>query len=104
MKSNMVASLLCLSLLFGAPVAAATETNPLSKVIQLMDELTAKIAKEGEAEAKAFKEYFEWCDDVSKNSANEIATAKEKLEELQATIAKCAADISASTSKIEDLA
>jgi len=27
----------------------------------------AWIVKEGEAEAKAFKEFFEWCDDASKN-------------------------------------
>ena len=37
---------------------------PLSatlKVMELMDSLTAKITAEGEEEAKAFKEYFEWC-------------------------------------------
>jgi hypothetical protein len=79
-------------------------TNPLSKVIDLMTALEAKIAKEGEAEATAFKEYFEWCDDVSKNTAYEISTAKKKKEELESTIEKCAADISASSSKIEDLA
>jgi len=76
----------------------------LAKVIELMTALEAKIVKEGEAEAKAFKEYFEWCDDTSKNTANEIATAKKQKEELEATIEKCDADISAATSKIEDLA
>jgi len=46
-----------------APVLAA---NPLSKVFELMDELTAKIKSEGVAEAKSYKEYFDWCDDTSK--------------------------------------
>merc|ERR1719172_581339 len=78
--------------------------NPLSKVIDLMTALEAKITQEGEVEAAAFKEYFEWCDDVSKNTANEISSAKKKKEELEATIEKCEADISASSSKIEDLA
>merc|ERR1719172_163422 len=78
--------------------------NPLSKVIDLMTALEAKITQEGEVEAAAFKEYFEWCDDVSKDTANEIATAKKKKEELEATIQECEADISAATSKIEDLA
>jgi len=55
-------------------------------------------------EAKAFKEYFEWCDDVSKNKAYEIQTAEKKKEELEATIEKCSSDIAASTSKIEELA
>jgi hypothetical protein len=31
-------------------------SNPLGKVIELMDSLTAKITAEGDAEAKAFKE------------------------------------------------
>jgi len=34
----------------------------------LMDELVAKINKEGEAEAKAYQEYFAWCDDKAKNA------------------------------------
>merc|ERR1719172_108340 len=78
--------------------------NPLSKVIDLMIALEAKIAKEGEVEANSFKEYFEWCDDVSKNTAFEISTAKKKKEELEATLEKCEADISVATSKSEDLA
>jgi len=89
-----------------APAAAreVAGTNPIDKVIDLMTALEAKIVKEGEAEAKAFKEYFEWCDDTSKNTAFEIKTAAKKKAELEATIEKCDADISASTSKIEDLA
>jgi len=55
-------------------------------------------------EAKAYKEYIEWCDDATKNTAYEIETAKTKKADLEATISKCAGDISASASKIEDLA
>jgi len=81
-----------------------TSVNPLGKVIELLTSLEAKIIKEGEVEAKAYKEYMEWCDDASKNAAFEIETAKTKKSELEATISKCAGDIEASTSKIEDLA
>ena len=42
-------------------MASATESNPLGKVMELMDTLAAKITAEGDAEAKAFKEYFAWC-------------------------------------------
>merc|ERR1719359_901387 len=69
-----------------------------------MDELTAKITKEGEAEAKAYKEYVEWCDDAAANVRFEIKTAKSKKEALEATIAKSTDDAGASASKIEDLA
>ena len=44
-----------------------------------------KTKADGEAEAKAYKEYFEWCDDVAKNTNFENKTAaaqKEKLESL----------------------
>jgi len=89
-----------------APTATGevTTTNPLGKVIELLTSLEAKIIKEGEVEAKAYKEYIEWCDDATKNTAYEIETAKNKKAELEATIEKCAGDISASASKIEDLA
>merc|ERR1719353_312421 len=89
-----------------APTATGevTTTNPLSKVIELLTSLEAKIIKEGEVEAKAYKEYIEWCDDATKNTAYEIETAKTKKADLEATISKCAGDISASASKIEDLA
>jgi len=84
-------------------VGAAAASNPLGKVIELMDSLTAKITAEGDAEAKAFKEYFAWCDNAAANLHNEIKVGNNKQEELQATISKCSADIETSTAKIEDL-
>merc|ERR1719408_1011011 len=84
--------------------AAATDANPLQKVFQLMDELTAKIQKDGEVEAKAYAEFVEWCDDTSKNAGFEIKTLTSKKEKLEATIEKSADDSSAATAKIEDLA
>merc|ERR1719213_863639 len=85
-----------------APVADAT-SNPLGKVMELMDSLTAKITAEGEEEAKAFKEYFEWCDDAAANLHNEIKTGGNKQEDFEAAISKASADIEASSAKIEDL-
>jgi len=92
-----------LAFLACSTVVGAVETNPLSKVLDLMDALTAKVTKEGEEEAKAFKDYVEWCDDAAANLANEIKTGTDKKEELEATISKAGADIEASTAKIEDL-
>jgi peptidoglycan hydrolase CwlO-like protein len=96
----------CLLLLVAsAPVALAenVQTNPLAKVIQMIDELAAKITKDGEAEAAAFKEYFEWCDDMSRTKNNEIKTATAQKEKLEAQIQELGANIEASTSKIEEL-
>jgi len=95
--------LFLLALIASAPMAAATQSNPLGAVMQLMDSLTAKITAEGDAEAKAFKEYFAWCDDAAANLHNEIKTGSKSKEGLEASISKGSADIEASTAKIEDL-
>jgi chromosome segregation ATPase len=86
-----------------ATLANAEVSNPMNMVIKLMDDTAAKIKADGEAEAKAFKEYFEWCDDVSKNTGFEIKTAKSSKEKLEAKIGQLSSDISTGTSKIEDL-
>merc|ERR1719316_246552 len=98
--------MLCSLVIVGmsAAFAVRTDVNPLSKTIELLDSLSAKITAEGKAEEKAYKEYVEWCDDASANLKYEIKTGESKKEELQATITKSAADIEASDEKIESLA
>jgi len=94
-----------LLVLLACPLAQAgkDESNPLGKVMQLMGDLTAKITAEGAAEAKAFQEYFAWCDNAAANLHNEIKTGNTQQEGLTAAISKGAANIEASTAKIEDL-
>merc|ERR1719316_645434 len=99
-------SMTAVTLLFAAfSVASATQvdSNPLGKVFELMSALEAKIVKEGEAEAKAFKDFFEWCDESSKNLNYEIKTAKDQKEKLTAKIGELTSDIQVATAKIEEL-
>jgi len=86
-----------------APVVLASDANPMDKVFELMDECAAKVKADGEAEAKAYKEYFDWCDDTAKNTQFEIKTHTSEKEELEATIGEETANIAASTTKIEEL-
>jgi len=83
------------------PVVQAT--NPMAKVVELLDSCAAKVQSDGDASNKAYKEYFEWCDDTSKNAGFEIKTAKATLEKLEAEVADLIASIDGSTSKIEKL-
>jgi chromosome segregation ATPase len=83
--------------------ALAVDSNPMSKVLELMDELAAKVTADGEKAAKTYKEYFEWCDDSAKNAQFAIKTATAEKEELEAKIADLAAKIETATGKIEDL-
>jgi len=88
----------------GLSTAATARTNPLGKVITLLDDLATKITAEGTAEAKAYEEFSEWCKDAATSKGFEIKTATSEKESLEATISKASSDIEASTSKIGDLA
>jgi predicted nucleic acid-binding Zn-ribbon protein len=89
------------ALLLGS--AAAVDVNPVSKVIQLLGSLEAKITKNGQAETKAYNEYAAWCKDGAKDLNYEIKTGKSDIEDLTATIGKAGSDIAAASSKIEEL-
>jgi len=88
----------------GLSAAEAADTNPLAKVIELLGSLRAKIVKDGEEEAKAYKEFFDWCDDAAANKGFEIKTATTQKGKLEAVIAKSASTIEEASTKIEELA
>jgi len=93
------------SVLFASIAAAdaAAGDNPLAAVLELMDECTAKVKADGEAEAKAYAEYVEWCDDVASNTQFEIKTAQAEKDKLEAKIGQLTADIEVANSNIETL-
>jgi hypothetical protein len=84
-------------------LAAAEQTNPIQKVIELISSLEAKLIKEGEAEEKAYKEFFEWCDDAAANKKFEIKTATAKKEKLEATITEAVSNAESAAASIEEL-
>merc|ERR1719364_135307 len=92
-----------LLLMLLSPVVA-DQANPMEKVIELISSLEAKLMKEGEMAEKAYKEFFEWCDDAAKNTQFEIKTATAEKEKLEATIAKATSDIEDSSEQIDELA
>jgi len=87
-----------------AALATQADTNPLSKAIDLLSSLKAKITAEGVAEEKAYQEYVNWCKDAGSNLKLEIKSGESQKEALEATITKTTADTIASDDKIEDLA
>jgi len=92
---------------FLAPTLVAVTygaANPMNKVFELMDDCESKIKADGVAEAKAYKEYFDWCDETAKNAGFDIKTAASAKEKLEAKIGKLTSDIGVSTQKVDDLA
>mmetsp|Transcript_83997 Transcript_83997/g.180054 ORF Transcript_83997/g.180054 Transcript_83997/m.180054 type:complete len:731 (-) Transcript_83997:56-2248(-) len=107
-----VAALLSAILLCGRVEAVAVDSmsrahaqvNPVQRVVRLLDDLEAKVTKDGEVEEKAYAGFQEWCKGGSKDKEFEIKTAQSDIEDLTATIDKANSDIATQSSKIEDLA
>lgn len=84
MKPAACCAVLLLSLQFMTPQAA--ETSPITKVIQLMEDMQAKIIKEGEEAHAIYTEFAEMCEERSKNLQFEIKTQKAEVADLKAAI------------------
>mmetsp|Transcript_62033 Transcript_62033/g.200009 ORF Transcript_62033/g.200009 Transcript_62033/m.200009 type:complete len:671 (-) Transcript_62033:53-2065(-) len=69
----------------------------------MMGDLTAKITKEGEDEAKAYHEFVNWCDDMAKNGNFEVDSAKKQKEKLEAKIDELTSAIKVAETKIDEL-
>jgi len=98
--------LVSLALLLVASPAAATRArvSPVQKVIQLIDDMHAKVTKEAAEESKVFEEYAKFCDDEATAKEYAIKDSKEAIEELTATITDSKAIIESEDSKVGDLA
>lgn len=89
MKSvGLLAALLFSWLLAPASAAQLSKIgdNAITKVVELLGDLQAKIESDGVAEQKSYDKYACWCEDTLASKATEITTAKDDIEKLQTTI------------------
>jgi len=98
MKSVLIASLAA-----SAASAANTQADPIGQVVALLADLSAKVTKEGEAAQAAYEEYFNWCDDVSKDKTNDITSLTAQKGKIEATIEELASEIDVCDAKIKGL-
>jgi len=82
---------------------SASSTSPVSKVFQMLGDLSSKIIREGTDAQKVYDEFTEWCEDRSKNVQFEIKTGKSDVEALSADIEKETSQITALSTQIEEL-
>merc|ERR1719218_348179 len=90
-----------LILVVAAPVEAG-ETNPVSKVIQLLGDLQAKILKEGEEAQKVYEEFSEYCEDRSRDLGFAIKTDKSEIAVLEAKIGELAEAIATAEANLKN--
>jgi hypothetical protein len=90
---------------FLQPLADAEQTasNPLAKVVELIQSLKAKIIDDMGKQDKAYAKYSAWC----KQSAGEMTYETDKSSEQQgmltAKVGKLSADIEVSDTKVKDM-
>jgi len=84
-------------------LATASQTSPITKVLQLMSDMQTKIIAEGEAAHKLYGEFAEMCEERSRELAYEIKTGKSEVAELKASIDEEVAIAAALTTKVEEL-
>jgi len=87
-----------------AAVAVAEETNPITKIVDMLAGMEKEIISEGEVAQKDYDEYAEWCSDRAANLGFEIKTGQSEVESLKATIEEEKAAAEALTTQIEELA
>merc|ERR1719181_2062440 len=91
MAFSIKCTIFALALLAG-PVSASN-MDPIAKVLMMLEDLQVKVKKAGEAEDKAFKEFFDWCDDAASDAKHSIKDSTKAKEKAEATISKMTADI-----------
>jgi hypothetical protein len=82
----------------------AEKASPISKVVQLLSDLEAKVIAEGESSHKTFAEFSAWCEDRSSNLNFQIKTGKGEVAKLNAVIDQQSALIGSGEAKVEELA
>merc|ERR1719478_762117 len=92
-----------IALLVGAAAGAEVRADPIGQVVDLLNELSAKVAKEGEAEQKAYEEYYSWCDDASTEKFQEIKSSTAAKEKLEASIDELTSEGEVCDTKIKEL-
>jgi len=73
--------IVALPLLLGMANAVTTQ-SPVTKVVELIEELKAKIEADGESEQKIYDKYACWCETTTSRKASAIETAKTDIETL----------------------
>merc|ERR1719390_447778 len=63
-------------------VASTTTRSPVEKVVELIEELKAKIEADAVSEQKIYDKYACWCETTTSRKASAIETAKTDIETL----------------------
>jgi len=77
--------------------------SPVTKVVELVSSLKAKVEADGESEQASYDKFACWCEDTLGEKATEISEAKETIEKTQTLIVKLKSEIASHQVEIKQL-
>jgi len=89
-----------------APASAFTLRNgdsPVTKVVELIEDLKDKIEKDGEGEQKSYDKYACWCENTLARKAGDIEKGKTDIEKFQQSINKLMGDLGAHGAELDQV-
>jgi len=92
------------ALLTGIVTGLVAEGNPITKVLDLLESLEARVQHQGEVETKQYSEFAEWCEDQDREKNYEIEQGTAQSEDLGATIEQAVGQIANKNAEISDVA
>merc|ERR1719482_1434190 len=106
---SIVASLLLSSayqahaVLLSSGATVRADVTPVQKVIQMVEELQAKVSEEGKAEAATYDKFACFCKSKTDEKVKAIAEEEQTVKDLQAEITTLSADRDSLDQNIQDL-
>eukprot|EP00747_Dinoflagellata_sp_TGD_P149923 gnl/TRDRNA2_/TRDRNA2_177064_c0_seq9.p1 gnl/TRDRNA2_/TRDRNA2_177064_c0~~gnl/TRDRNA2_/TRDRNA2_177064_c0_seq9.p1 ORF type:complete len:731 (-),score=213.45 gnl/TRDRNA2_/TRDRNA2_177064_c0_seq9:236-2335(-) len=100
MKS-FTAVAIVLAILVPDALTMRTQASPIGKIIQMLEDLEAKILSEGKVAEREYQEYLAWCREQGTHLEALVKKEKMQVEQLKATIEKKTSSVSLSMTQIE---
>jgi peptidoglycan hydrolase CwlO-like protein len=89
--------------IFLVAVVSAVTVGPIQKVLQLVDELQAKVVSQGDESQQGYETFVDWCGKQAMETKHAIADATGQVEALTATVDTSTANIEELNSEIQGL-
>jgi len=89
--------------IFADAATLTTKVSPVQKVVELLDELKAKVQGDLSAEETMMEEYSEYCDAEANKREDAITSAARTLSDLSAVIEESSASIDSLSEEVDEL-
>merc|ERR1719217_425149 len=97
------ACLTVLALVGGVAAFSTDKPTAMAQTVKLIQNLEAKVEKDGKAEQESFDKYACWCEETMERKASDISSAKELIAETEILIEKLKGEIASHGAEVAQL-